>query len=111
MGLFMPLPFWLVWKFSPPKSKLAKFMKYLNLPIILLYIGWLPYSVNGTFENALHTVSIDAIPHYVGQWWSCMVIGVYSQWWLRTRRPNWFAKVGILLISKERGFLIHIAPV
>ncbi|KAJ7164028.1 OPT oligopeptide transporter [Mycena crocata] len=47
LGLFMPIPFWIVWKFSDPKSKLAKFMKYLNLPIILLYIGWLPYSVNG----------------------------------------------------------------
>lgn len=65
LGLFMPLPFWLVWKMCDPKTKLAKFLKYLNLPIILLYIGWcvfflfldangmlnamrrLPYSVNG----------------------------------------------------------------
>ncbi|KAJ7625378.1 OPT oligopeptide transporter protein-domain-containing protein [Mycena polygramma] len=84
LGLFIPLPFWLVWKFSPPKSNLAKFMKYLNLPIILLYIGWLPYSVNG-------------------QWTSCMIIGVYSQWWLRTRRPNWFAKYNYILSAALDG--------
>ncbi|KAJ7784362.1 OPT oligopeptide transporter protein-domain-containing protein [Mycena metata] len=84
LGLFMPLPFWLVWKFSDPKSRLAKFMKYLNLPIILLYIGWLPYSVNG-------------------QWTSCMIIGVYSQWWLRTRRPKWFAKYNYILSAALDG--------
>ncbi|KAJ7021594.1 OPT oligopeptide transporter [Mycena alexandri] len=84
LGLFIPLPFWLVWKFSDPKSRLAKFMKYLNLPIILLYIGWLPYSVNG-------------------QWTSCMIIGVYSQWWLRTRRPKWFAKYNYILSAALDG--------
>ncbi|KAJ7245016.1 OPT oligopeptide transporter protein-domain-containing protein [Mycena haematopus] len=84
LGLFMPLPFWLVWKYSDPKSKLAQFMKYLNLPIILLYIGWLPYSVNG-------------------QWTSCMIIGTYSQWWLRTRRPKWFAKYNYILSAALDG--------
>ncbi|KAJ7884544.1 OPT oligopeptide transporter [Mycena olivaceomarginata] len=47
------IPFAICVEFSDPKSKLAKFVKYLNLPIILLYIGWLPYS----------------------QWASCMIIG------------------------------------
>ncbi|KAF7365019.1 Oligopeptide transporter [Mycena venus] len=84
LGLFMPIPFWLIWKFSNPKSKLAKFMRYLNLPIILLYIGFLPYSVNG-------------------QWTSCMIIGVYSQWWLRTRRPRWFAKYNYILSAALDG--------
>ncbi|KAJ6508507.1 OPT oligopeptide transporter [Mycena sanguinolenta] len=84
LGLFMPLPFWLVWKISDPKSKFARFMKYLNLPIILLYIGFLPYSVNG-------------------QWTSCMIIGTYSQWWLRTRRPNWFAKYNYILSAALDG--------
>ncbi|KAJ7284604.1 OPT oligopeptide transporter protein-domain-containing protein [Mycena rebaudengoi] len=84
LGLFMPLPFWIVWKLSGPKTKLARFMKYLNLPIILLYIGWLPYSVNG-------------------QWWSCLVIGVYSQWWLRTRRPSFFNKYNYILSAALDG--------
>ncbi|KAJ7116417.1 OPT oligopeptide transporter [Mycena epipterygia] len=84
LGLFMPLPFWLVWKYCDPKSKLAKSLKYLNLPIILLYIGYLPYSVNG-------------------QWTSCMIIGVYSQWWLRTRRPKWFAKYNYIMSAALDG--------
>ncbi|KAJ7678482.1 OPT oligopeptide transporter [Mycena rosella] len=84
LGLFVPLPFWLVWKFSDPKSRIAKFAKYLNLPIILLYIGYLPYSVNG-------------------QWTSCMIIGVYSQWYLRKKRPQWFNKYNYILSAALDG--------
>ena len=40
IGLFVPLPFWLVWKFSKPESRLAKAMKYINIPVLTLYIGW-----------------------------------------------------------------------
>ncbi|KAJ7510418.1 OPT oligopeptide transporter [Mycena galericulata] len=84
LGLFMPLPFWFAWKMCDPKTTLARGLKYLNLPIILLYIGWLPYSVNG-------------------QWTSCMIIGVYSQWWLRTRRPKWFAKYNYIMSAALDG--------
>lgn len=74
IGFWLPVPFWIVYKLSPKESRLAKLMKYFDLPIILLYIGYLPYSVNG-------------------QWWSCVVIGFASQWWARSRRPKWFKKV------------------
>ncbi|CAA7267213.1 unnamed protein product [Cyclocybe aegerita] len=84
IGLFMPLPFWIVWKLAPPKSLLARTMKYINVPVVALYIGWLPYSVNG-------------------QWWSCVVIGFISQWWLRTRRPRWFVKYNYLLSAALDG--------
>jgi len=60
VGLFVPLPFWITWKFSKKGSLLARSMEYINIPIIAMYIGWLPYSVNG-------------------QWWSCVVIGFASQ--------------------------------
>ncbi|KAF9047508.1 OPT oligopeptide transporter protein-domain-containing protein [Panaeolus papilionaceus] len=84
LGLFAPIPFWLVWRFSKPGSWLGRSAKYLNIPIITLYMGWLPYSVNG-------------------QWWSCLVIGVFSQWWLRTRRPRWFIKYNYLLSAALDG--------
>ncbi|KAF8919170.1 OPT oligopeptide transporter protein-domain-containing protein [Mucidula mucida] len=84
IGLLAPIPFWLVYHFSNPESKLAKTMKYLNIPIITLYIGYLPYSVNG-------------------QWWSCLVIGFVSQWWLRTRRPGWFVKYNYLMSAALDG--------
>ncbi|KAF8893178.1 OPT oligopeptide transporter protein-domain-containing protein [Gymnopilus junonius] len=78
MGLFVPLPFWLIWRWSNPDSRLAKAMKYINVPIITLYIGFLPYSVNG-------------------QWWSCLVIGVFSQ------RPRWFVKYNYLMSAALDG--------
>ncbi|PPQ96839.1 hypothetical protein CVT26_006008 [Gymnopilus dilepis] len=84
IGLFVPLPFWLIWRWSDPDSRLARAMKYVNVPIITLYIGFLPYSVNG-------------------QWWSCLVIGVFSQWWLRTRRPRWFVKYNYLMSAALDG--------
>ncbi|KAF9567140.1 OPT oligopeptide transporter [Agrocybe pediades] len=84
IGLFVPLPFWMVWKLAKPNSLLARAMAFINIPIIALYMGWLPYSVNG-------------------QWWSCLVIGVVSQWWLRTRRPRWFVKYNYLLSAALDG--------
>ncbi|PPQ78625.1 hypothetical protein CVT25_010589 [Psilocybe cyanescens] len=84
IGLFVPLPFYIVWRYSRPDSRSAKAMKYINVPVITLYIGWLPYSVNG-------------------QWWPCLVIGVFSQWWLRTRRPRWFVKYNYLLSAALDG--------
>lgn len=35
IGLFMPIPFFLVHKFSPKGSWLANATKYINTPIIL----------------------------------------------------------------------------
>ncbi|KAK7435513.1 hypothetical protein VKT23_019635 [Stygiomarasmius scandens] len=84
LGLLAPFPFWIVYKVSKPESKLARFAKYFNMPILLLYIGYLPYSVNG-------------------QWWSCFVIGMISQWYLRTRKPRWFAKYNYLLSAALDG--------
>jgi hypothetical protein len=84
MGLFAPLPFWLTWKIAGPRSRVGKIAKYFNLPIITLYIGYLPYSVNG-------------------QWWTCLVIGFLSQWWLRTHRPKWFIKYNYLLSAALDG--------
>ncbi|KAJ3784083.1 OPT oligopeptide transporter [Lentinula aff. detonsa] len=84
IGIFIPIPFWVVYKYTKQGSWINSTMKYLNFPIILLYIGWLPYSVNG-------------------QWWSCVFIGFASQWWIRTRRPRWFVKYNYLLSAALDG--------
>lgn len=47
IGLFMPVPFWLVHRFCKKESFIAKAAAYVNTPILLLYTGYLPYSVNG----------------------------------------------------------------
>ena len=85
MGLAFPIPFWLVHKLSKDKqSWLARAAAFINTPILSLYIGYLPYSVNG-------------------QWWSCLVIGLASQWWARTRRPKWFKKYNYLTSAALDG--------
>lgn len=84
IGLFTPLPFYFLHKVLPQGSFLSRLMAYLHVPIIALYIGWLPYSVNG-------------------QWWTCVVLGFASQWWARTRRPGWFKKYNYLTSAALDG--------
>ncbi|CCM00442.1 uncharacterized protein FIBRA_02474 [Fibroporia radiculosa] len=84
VGLAFPVPFWLIHRYAKPGSNIAKCAAYINTPIIALYAGYLPYSVNG-------------------QWWSCVVIGFASQWWARTYRPAWFKKYNYLTSAALDG--------
>ncbi|CAL1709266.1 unnamed protein product [Somion occarium] len=83
-GFFLPIPFWLIHRYSKPGSIISKVAAYINTPIIALYVGYLPYSVNG-------------------QWWSCFVIGLASQWWARKYRPRWFKSKNYLLSAALDG--------
>ncbi|KAK0227893.1 OPT oligopeptide transporter protein-domain-containing protein [Armillaria fumosa] len=84
IGLFCPIPFWVIHRYSKPGSALAKTMKYIDIPIVTLYIGYLPYSVNG-------------------KWRSCFVIGFFSQWRLRKHRSGWFKKYNYLTSAALDG--------
>ncbi|KAI0746554.1 OPT oligopeptide transporter [Daedaleopsis nitida] len=84
IGLLFPLPFWIAYKLAKKDSLVARYAPFFNTPIIALYMGYLPYSVNG-------------------QWWSCLVIGLASQWWARTRRPKWFKKYNYLTSAALDG--------
>ncbi|KAM5530628.1 hypothetical protein V8D89_015697 [Ganoderma adspersum] len=84
IGLSFPIPFWLAHRLAKKDSWIARAAEFVNTPIISLYIGYLPYSVNG-------------------QWWSCVVIGLLSQWWARTRRPKWFKKYNYLTSAALDG--------
>ena len=79
-----PIPFWLVHRYTKPGSWISRAAAYINTPIVALYVGYLPYSVNG-------------------QWWSCVVIGFATQWWARTRRPAWFKKYNYLTSAALDG--------
>lgn len=57
---------------------------YLNMPIIFTYLGWLPFSVNG-------------------MWWPGLFIGLYTQWWVRTRKPRWYIKYNYLTSAALDG--------
>lgn len=84
IGLLFPIPFWLVHKFSPRGSWIGRAAEYIITPILLLYIGYLPYSVNG-------------------QWWTCLVLGYAAQVWARSRRPKWFKKYNYLTSAALDG--------
>lgn len=84
LGLLFPIPFWLLHHYTKKGSWISRAAAYINTPIIALYIGYLPYSVNG-------------------QWWSCVVIGFAAQWWARSRRPKWFKKYNYLTSAALDG--------
>ncbi|VDC07714.1 unnamed protein product [Peniophora sp. CBMAI 1063] len=84
IGFFIPIPFWLASRFGKPGSLIKRTGDFVHTSVILLYIGYLPYSVNG-------------------QWWSCFVIGLASQWWARQYRPKWFKKYNYLTSAALDG--------
>ncbi|KAL5523449.1 hypothetical protein ACEPAG_7622 [Sanghuangporus baumii] len=73
VGLAVPIPFWLVHKRWPGLR-----MDYLYTPVICYYIGWLCVGINSSIL-------------------SYFTIAWFSQWWLRTRCPRWFAKYNYIL--------------
>lgn len=73
IGLIVPVPFWLVHKRWPGLR-----MDYLYTPVICYYIGWLCVGINSSIL-------------------SYFAIAWFSQWFLRTRYPRWFAKYNYLL--------------
>ncbi|KAF8206246.1 OPT oligopeptide transporter protein-domain-containing protein [Mycena galopus ATCC 62051] len=79
VGLFVPVPFWVAYRFWP---KLRT--DYLYTPIICYYIGWLCVGINSSIA-------------------SYFVIAYISQWWLRTRHPRWFNKYNYILAAALDG--------
>ncbi|KAJ6513070.1 OPT oligopeptide transporter protein-domain-containing protein [Mycena sanguinolenta] len=79
VGLFVPVPFWLAYRWFP---KLRT--DYLYTPVICYYIGWLCVGINSSI-------------------FSYFSIAYLSQWWLRTRYPRWFTKYNYILAAALDG--------
>ncbi|KAJ7707539.1 OPT oligopeptide transporter protein-domain-containing protein [Mycena rosella] len=79
VGLFVPVPFWVVYRFWP---KLRT--DYLYTPIVCYYIGWLCVGINSSI-------------------FMYFSIAYLSQWWLRTRYPRWFNKYNYILAAALDG--------
>ncbi|KAG6857387.1 hypothetical protein H0H87_004749 [Tephrocybe sp. NHM501043] len=79
IGLFVPLPFWIVHRYFP---KLRA--DYLYTPVICYYIGWLCVGINSSVTT-----------YFLIAW--------FSQWWLRTRYPRWFAKYNYIVAAALDG--------
>ncbi|KAI0306821.1 OPT oligopeptide transporter protein-domain-containing protein [Multifurca ochricompacta] len=73
LGLLVPIPFWLLHQYYP---KLRA--DYMYTPIIVWFIGVLAAGIN------------TPVTMYVLMAW-------FSQWYMRTRHPKWFAKYNYIL--------------
>ncbi|TBU35615.1 OPT oligopeptide transporter [Dichomitus squalens] len=79
IGVFLPLPFiiaYYIW----PKAGFENF----NTPIILQYSCFLSVGINTSVNPS-------------------MVIGIFSQWWVRTRYPRWFTKYNYIVAAALDG--------
>ncbi|KAJ7473925.1 OPT oligopeptide transporter protein-domain-containing protein [Mycena galericulata] len=79
IGLFVPIPFWLVHRLFPKLHG-----DCLYTPVICYYIGFLCVGINSSNM-------------------SYFIIAYLSQWWLRTRYPRWFAKYNYILAAGLDG--------
>lgn len=80
LGFAVPFPFWIIYKYIYP----ARFFSYINLAIILWYMGWLFVGINSS----------------CGMYF---VIGFISQFYLRRRFPQWFVKYNYLVSAALDG--------
>ncbi|KAH9934458.1 OPT oligopeptide transporter [Epithele typhae] len=79
IGVFTPLPFiaaWYIW----PKAGFENF----SAPIILQYSCYLAVGINTQVNPS-------------------MAIGLFSQWWVRTRYPRWFTKYNYIVAAALDG--------
>lgn len=79
LGFIVPLPFYFAYKYTK-----FEIFRYLNLSIILWYMGWLFVGINSSIL-------------------SYFAIGIGAQWWLRKYRPYLFVKYNYLVSAALDG--------
>lgn len=79
LGFFVPFPFWIAYKIWP-----KRIFSYINLSIILWYMGWLFVGINASIM-------------------SYFILGFGAQFWLRKYRPQYFVKYNYLVSAALDG--------
>lgn len=79
LGFFVPFPFWIAYRYWP-----KKIFAYINLSIILWYMGWLFVGINASIL-------------------SYFSIGFFAQWWLRKYHPRLFTKYNYIVSAALDG--------
>ncbi|KAJ4128532.1 hypothetical protein NW765_012918 [Fusarium oxysporum] len=80
IGFAAPLPFYIAHKFFPH----IRIFSYLNIPIILWYLGYLFVGLNASVT-------------------SYFILGAFGQFYLRRYRPEWFVKWNYLISAALDG--------
>jgi len=79
IGVVLPFPFWFAHR-AWPKAGFQRF----NTSIIMQYSCFLAVGINTQVNPK-------------------MVIGIFSQWWVRTRYPRWFTKYNYIVAAALDG--------
>ncbi|THH13998.1 hypothetical protein EW146_g6285 [Bondarzewia mesenterica] len=79
IGIFLPLPTWFLHKMYPKMG-----FDWIIMPIITQYSAWLTVGINTSI-----TFSV--------------LIGIFSQYWVRTRYPRWFTKYNYIVSGAIDG--------
>lgn len=79
LGFIVPVPFWLLYRYTK-----IEFFNYINLSIILWYMGWLFVGVNSSIL-------------------SYFAIGFFAQYYLRKYKPSIFVKYNYLVSAALDG--------
>ncbi|KAI0365212.1 OPT oligopeptide transporter [Pilatotrama ljubarskyi] len=78
-GLAVPVPFWLAHRWWPKAG-----FNYVFTPVVVAELGFLSVGINSS-------------------WMTSLALAVFSQWYLRKRRPRWFRKYNFLLSAALDG--------
>ncbi|KAI0063813.1 OPT superfamily oligopeptide transporter, partial [Artomyces pyxidatus] len=84
IGVFLPLPFYFLHRKYPKAG-----FDYIVMPIITQYSAWLTVGINTSI-----TFSV--------------LIGLFSQYWVRRKYPRWFTKASVLLLRCSYVVMIFI---
>lgn len=79
LGFAVPVPFWLAYRYTK-----IEFFRYVNLGMILWYMGWLFVGVNSSIG-------------------SYFIAGFIAQWYLRKHHPQLFVKYNYLVSAALDG--------
>lgn len=79
IGFIVPVPFWIIYRYTK-----IRFFEYINLSIILWYMGWLFVGINSSIL-------------------SYFAIGFFGQFYLRRYKPEWFVKWNYLISAALDG--------
>ena len=79
LGFVVPFPFWLLYRYTK-----IRFFAYINLSIILWYMGYLFVGINSSIT-------------------SYFAIGFFAQFYLRKYKPAFFVKYNYLLSAAMDG--------
>jgi hypothetical protein len=79
IGFIVPVPFWLAYRYTK-----APFFRYMNVAMILWYMGWLFVGINASITMFF-------------------VFGFFAQWFVRRRYPELFVKYNYIASAALDG--------